>query len=71
MSPGDVREVPIFAERQVGVISEITWGMKVKTKWLLWVGDVPGSRGVRCCSVRALAELKPDEILNAVTILFL
>lgn len=41
MSPGDVWEVPIFAERQVGVISEITWGMKVKTKWLLWVGDVP------------------------------
>lgn len=71
MSPGDAWEVPIFAEWQVGVISEIIWGMKVKTKWFLWVGDVPGSRGVRCCCVRALAELKSDGILNAVNISFL
>lgn len=58
----------MLAGWEVGGISEIIQGMKVKTKWFLWVGDVPGSRGVRCCCVRALAELKSDEIVNAVTI---
>lgn len=58
----------MLAGWQVGGISEIIWGMKVKTKWFLWVGDVPGFRGVRCCCVRALAELKSDGIVIAVTI---
>lgn len=73
MSPQDMRELPIFAEWQVGVISEIMWKnrMKVKTKWFSWVDDVPDSRGGRCCCVKAQVELESDGILNAVTILFL
>lgn len=38
---------------------------------VLWVGDVPVSRGGRYYYVKVQAELKSDGILNAFTIFFL
>ena len=68
----DAQKVPIFVDWVAGGCDfRDRMGNESQNKVGLWVGDVPGSRGVRCCCVRALAELKSDGILDTVTILFL